>query len=182
MGLRGSMGDRRVSYAAKALIRLAVKATSLKIPFLGVLPTLLVVVAAPILFRANMPSVAANSTLKCYDGGGNYEPCPTRPNASRSQFNGRPSTHQPLSWTTTALYQQTIWPTTSLGQQQQSMNQQIGQRARPLRAAVRQGNAQHWSPAGDVWYHASSPHCGGGLRRLHLLLWGRFDTPGNAFS
>src|SRR5262249_10059250 len=72
------------------------------------------VVAAPILFRANMPSVAANSTLKCYDGGGNYEPCATRANASRSQFNGRPSTHQPLSWTTTALYQQTIWPTTSL--------------------------------------------------------------------
>src|SRR5262249_56391054 len=78
MGLRGSMGDRRVSYAAKALIPLAAKATSLKIPFLGVLPTLLVVVAAPILFRANMPSVAANSTLKCYDGGGNYEPCATR--------------------------------------------------------------------------------------------------------
>jgi hypothetical protein len=108
------MGDRRVSDAAKALIPLAAKATSFKIPFLGALPTLLVVVAAPILFRANMPSVAANSTLKCYDGGGNYEPCATRASASRSQLNGRPSTHQSLNWTATALYQQTIWPTAAL--------------------------------------------------------------------
>src|SRR5262249_23510440 len=114
MGLGGSMGDRRVSDAAKTLIPLAARAASFKIPFLGALPTLLVVVAAPILFRANMPSVTANSTLKCYDGGGNYEPCATRANASRSQFNGRSSIQQPLSWTTTALYQQTIWPATAL--------------------------------------------------------------------
>jgi hypothetical protein len=68
------------------------------------------------------------------------------------------------------------------GQQQQSMNQQIGQQAQPPSAAVRQENAQQWSPAGNVWYPASSPPCGGGLRRLHLLRWGRFDTLGNAFS
>ena len=122
MGFGGSMGGRRVrghvSDAAKTLIPLAGKATSypyLKIPFLGAFATLLVVVAAPILFRANMPSVAANSTLKCYDSAGNYEPCTTRASASRLEFNGRTTgAHQPPSWTTTALYQQTIWPTTVL--------------------------------------------------------------------
>jgi hypothetical protein len=115
------MGGRRVSRpvsdAAKTLIPLAGGATSyphLKIPSLGAFATLLVVVAAPILFRANMPSVAANSTLKCYDSAGNYEPCTTRDSASRSQFNGRTTgAYQSPSWTTTALYQQTIWPTTA---------------------------------------------------------------------
>jgi hypothetical protein len=122
LGFGGSMGGwrvrRPVSGAAKTLIPLAAKATScphFKIPFLVVFATLLVVLAAPILFRANIPSVTADSTLKCYDSAGNYEPCATRASASRSQFNGRTTrTQQPPSWTTTALYQQTIWPTTAL--------------------------------------------------------------------
>ena len=88
-----------------------------KILFLGAFASLLVVVAVPILFRADMQSVAANRTLNCYDSAGNYEPCVTRANASPSQFIGRTTgAHQPASWTTTALYQQAIWRTNAVDQ------------------------------------------------------------------
>jgi len=107
---------RPVSGAAKTLIPLAAKATScphFKIPFLGAFTILLVVVAIPILLRAKLPSVTADSTLKCYDSAGNYESCATPASASPLQFNGRTTdTYQPPSWTATALYQQTIWPAT----------------------------------------------------------------------
>lgn len=84
---------------------------------LGVFAPLLVVVAVPILFRADMPSVATNSTLNCYDSAGNYEACVTPAGASPSQFNDRTTGAQQLaSWTTTALYQQAIWPTTTVDQ------------------------------------------------------------------
>jgi hypothetical protein len=83
-----------------------------KILFLAAFASLLVAVAVPLLFRADMQSVAANRTLNCYDGAGNYEPCVTRTSASPSQFNGGiTGAHQPASWTITALYQQAIWPT-----------------------------------------------------------------------
>jgi hypothetical protein len=88
-----------------------------KILFLGAFASSLVVVAVPILFRADMQSVTANRTLNCYDSAGNYEPCVTRASASPSQFNGRTTgAHQPASWTTTALYQQAIWPTNAVDQ------------------------------------------------------------------
>jgi len=80
------MGGRRVgrlvSDAAKPIITLAAKAANSiphrKILFLGAFAPLLVGIAGPILFRANMPSLTANGTLNCYDSDGNYEPCITR--------------------------------------------------------------------------------------------------------
>jgi hypothetical protein len=125
IGFGGSMSGRRmrrfVSDTAKPIIPLAAKATNSvphgKILFLGAFAPLLVGVAVPILFRADMPSVAANSTLNCYDRDGNYETCVTRTSASPSRFNGRTTdAHQAPSWTTTALYQQSIWLTTTVDQ------------------------------------------------------------------
>jgi len=114
-------GRRFVSYAAKPIITLAAKTRNSiphgKILLLGAFAPLLVGIAVPILFRADVPSVTANSTLNCYDSDGNYEPCVTRAGASPSRFNSRTTgTHQPPSWTTTALYQQAIWSTTTFDQ------------------------------------------------------------------
>jgi hypothetical protein len=68
------------------------------------------VAAVSILFRADVLSVTANSTLNCYDSAGNYESCATGTSASPSRFNGRTSGPlQPASWTATALYQQATW-------------------------------------------------------------------------
>jgi hypothetical protein len=75
IGFGGSMSGRRVrrpvSDTAKPIILLAANATNSvrhsKILFLGAFAPLLLVVAVPILFRADIPSVAANSTLNCYD-------------------------------------------------------------------------------------------------------------------
>jgi hypothetical protein len=107
-------GRRFVSYVAKPIITLAAKMRNPhgKILLLGAF--LLVGIAVPILFRADVPSVTANGTLNCYGSDGNYEPCVTRAGASPSRLNGRTTgTHQPPSWTTTALYQQAIWSTTT---------------------------------------------------------------------
>ncbi len=88
-----------------------------KIGFLGAFAPLLMVVAVPILFQTDMPPVASNSTLNCYDSAGNYQSCGTPDGASPSQFNGRTTVaHQLASWTTTALYQQAIWSTTVVDQ------------------------------------------------------------------
>lgn len=87
-----------------------------KTPFLGLFAPLLVVTALP-LFRTDIPLVAANSTLNCYDRAGNYESCETPAGAPPSQFNGRPTgAHQLASWTTAALYQQAVWPITAVDQ------------------------------------------------------------------
>jgi len=64
----GSMSGRRfVSYAAKPIITLAAKTRNSiphgKILLLGAFAPLLVGIAVPILFRADVPSVTANSTL-----------------------------------------------------------------------------------------------------------------------
>jgi hypothetical protein len=112
---------RLVSDTAETVIPLVANATSSvprsKILFLGAFAPLLVAVAVPTLFLADMPSVATNSTLNCYDSAGNYEPCGTQANASPSQINGRTTgIHEQASWTTTALYQQAIWATTAVDQ------------------------------------------------------------------
>jgi hypothetical protein len=87
-----------------------------KTTFLGLFAPLLVAIAFP-LFRTDMPSVAANSTLNCYDRAGNYESCETPAGAPPSQFNGRPTEARQLaSWTTAALYQQAMWSITAVGQ------------------------------------------------------------------
>lgn len=87
------MSGRRVRHPAGAetLISLTAKTSSGRHFKIGALATLLAVAAVPVLFRADMPSVAANSTLKCYDSAGNFEPCGTEGNAPRSQLTGRKS-------------------------------------------------------------------------------------------
>jgi hypothetical protein len=87
-----------------------------KILLLGAFAALLVVVAVPILFRVDVPAVAANSTLRCYDSAGNAEPCVTRASASSSQLDGQTTEAQPASWTTTALYQQVSLATSAVDQ------------------------------------------------------------------
>ena len=77
------MSDRRVrrpvSDAAETVISFAINATNSvphsKILLLGAFAALLVVVAVPILSRADMPP---NRTLKCYDSAGQYQPCVAR--------------------------------------------------------------------------------------------------------
>lgn len=117
------MRDRRlkrpVSDAARTVMSLATNATYsdphsklrllgtfAALLFLGAFAALLVVIAVPMLSRADMPPMPVNSTLKCYDSVGQYEPCVTRASASRLGLNGRTTgTDQLASWTTTALYQ-----------------------------------------------------------------------------
>ncbi len=115
----GSMGGRRVrrpvSDPAETAILLAANAANSvphsKIVRLGPFAALFVFVAVPI----DMPSVAANSTLKCYDSLGNYEPCVTQAGAAPSRSNGRTAgAHQPASWTAAAPYQQASWATTAV--------------------------------------------------------------------
>ena len=124
-GFGGSMSCRQLRHpvldAINSIITLAANATNLvpnsKILFLGAFAPILVIAALPILFRADTPTVQTSSTLSCYDGAGNYEPCVTRANMSPSQFNSRTiELHQSVSWTTTALYQQAIWPTNAIDQ------------------------------------------------------------------
>jgi len=86
-----------------------------KILLLGALVSL--VAAAPILFRGNVPSVAAKGTLNCYDSAGNYQPCETRASAAPPPVSPRTIGYdQPASWIKSALYQQGIWPTTVVEQ------------------------------------------------------------------
>ena len=113
------MRGRRVRHPARAetLIPLAAWMTSGRYFKIGAFATLLAVLAVPALYPADMRSVAANSTLKCYDSAGNYEPCATEGYASRSQLNGRTiGAYQPPSWTTIALYQQAVLPTMAVDQ------------------------------------------------------------------
>ena len=64
----------------------------------------------PLLFHADRPSVAANSTLKCYDSAGNNEPCVARASASAAASSGRTTqAYRSPSWITTALYQESSW-------------------------------------------------------------------------
>lgn len=74
-----------------------------------------IVVAIPLLFEAGTPPVAADGTLKCYDGAGNHQPCVTQASAPPPRLN-RPAIGplRPPSWTMTALYQQSNWMTAAL--------------------------------------------------------------------
>jgi hypothetical protein len=78
----------------------------------GAFAGLAAVAAVPIFIRADMPSVGANATLRCYDRAGNYQPCPARASASLLRFDGPPAgTYQPASWATAALHQRENSPT-----------------------------------------------------------------------
>ena len=84
-----------------------------KILPLGAFAALLTVAAVLILL---MPSGAGNSTLKCYDRAGNYEPCVTRAGASPARSDGvTAQIHRPPGWIKAALYEPSwekpIWET-----------------------------------------------------------------------
>lgn len=113
---------RRVAAVAETVMAFATKATRSvaphKILILAALAALLPVAAVPtLLYRADRTSVAANSTLKCYDSVGNYEPCAARARASAARLDGRTTgSDQPPSWITTALYQEANWPANAVDQ------------------------------------------------------------------
>ena len=107
---------RLVSGAAEIVILLAASAKNIvprgKILLSGAFAALVFVVAVPMLFEAGTPPVAADGTLKCYDGAGNHQPCVTRASAPAPRLN-RPAIGaiRPPSWTTVALYEQSSWTT-----------------------------------------------------------------------
>lgn len=74
-----------------------------KILPLGAFAALLMAAATLILL---MPSGAGNSTLRCYDSAGNYEPCGTQASASAARADRRTAQlHRTPSWIVAALYQ-----------------------------------------------------------------------------
>lgn len=132
--MSGRRARRPVSDAAESVIQFAAKAANStprsKILLLGAFAALSVIVAVPILFRADTPSVAADSTLKCYDSAGNYQPCPTRAIAAPSRFDGRTTwTIRPPTWTTTALYQESSWATPAVDQPANSPSAPVARRS-----------------------------------------------------
>jgi hypothetical protein len=153
------MSGQRVRLAvlesAETAIRFAANATSAiwhsKFLLLGALAALLVLAAVPILSRADMPSVAANGTLTCYDsagmpilcrgdrlpvaanralkcnsGAGNSQPCLTRASASPSRAI---TAHQPADGPTTAPFQQASSTPTAPYQQASDPYQQASETA-----------------------------------------------------
>jgi hypothetical protein len=106
---------RPVSVAAETVIPVGANATNSvprkRILFVGafaallVVAALVVVVAFPVMSRTDVPP---NSTLKCYDNEGKYQPCLAAASASPSRLTGR-TTAELASWTTTALYQVALY-------------------------------------------------------------------------
>jgi hypothetical protein len=108
---------RPVSVAAETVIPVVANPTNplprRKILFLGAFAALIVVaalvgiVAFPIMSQTD---ASPNSTLKCYDNEGKYQPCLARASAppSPSRLTGRTTTEL-ASWTTTALYQAALY-------------------------------------------------------------------------
>jgi hypothetical protein len=132
--MSGRQARRLVSDTAESLIQFAASAAILaprgKILLLGAFAALPVILAVPILFQTDMPPVAADSTLKCYDSAGNYEPCLTRASAGPSRFNVRTaSTLRPPAWTTTALYQESSWATPAVDQPANSTSAPVARRS-----------------------------------------------------
>jgi hypothetical protein len=100
------------------------------IPLLGAFAALPVIVAIPILFQTDTPPVAADSTLKCYDSAGNYQPCLTQASAAPSRFSGQTTwTLRPPTWTTAALYQESSWATTAIDQPANSTSAPVARRS-----------------------------------------------------
>jgi len=179
---------RPVSDMAKPIMLIAVNSTNSishsKIRFLGASALLVAVAAVPISFRADRPSVKANSTLNCYDSAGNYEPCAMPASVSPPQFNeGTTEAHRPARWTTTALYQQAIWSTTVVDQPAIWTTSTVDH---PANSTTSTSAARRSRTAGKhpAICGRRPPCCGGGLRILHLLLqpWGKLAPQGSTSS
>ena len=132
--MSGRRARRPVLDTAESVIQFAANAANSiprsKILLLGTFAALPVIVAVPMLFQADMPPAAADSTLKCYDNAGNYQPCLTRASAAPSRFDGRTTwTIRPPTWTTTALYQEASWATTAVDQPVNSTSAPVARRS-----------------------------------------------------
>jgi hypothetical protein len=149
------------AYATKSLLRS-------KILLSGAFATLLLLVAVPILFEADMPPVAADGTLKCYDGAGNHEPCVTQANAPPSRST-EPTTAavRPPSWMTAALFQQSSWAAIA-ADRQSSWATTDGERQESL--ATSEGDRQETAATteGDQPANSTSAPVG-----RHSYRWGR---------
>jgi hypothetical protein len=115
--MAGRRGSRPGSETADTVIRFAAVSHG-KILRLTAFVALLLVVALPLLFWDDMPSVAANSTLKCHDTLGNDIPCVTQASASpsRSTTGRATETRQPAGRTATAPYQPASWAAAAVDQ------------------------------------------------------------------
>lgn len=111
--------NRPVSDRTETIIAFAANAAN-SIPYSKILLAFaasLAVVAVPILFRVGTPSVAANSTLKCYDSDWKNEPCVAGASAFPSRLADQPTgLHQPASWAITALNDQESLATPAVDQ------------------------------------------------------------------
>lgn len=114
--MNGRRVRRLVSGTAESVMMIAASAAKFiprgKILLSGAFAALFFVVAVPMLFEAGTPPVAADGTLRCYDGAGNHEPCVAQTSAAPRRLN-RPAIGalRPPSWTTVALYEQSSWTT-----------------------------------------------------------------------
>jgi hypothetical protein len=112
------MGSRRVRHLVSntvGTVTLFVANATNLVPHRKILlafAAVVVIASVPMLFRADVPSVAANSTLKCYDSAWKYEPCAARASVSPSRFADRTIGVQlPASLTVTALNEEERWTT-----------------------------------------------------------------------
>jgi hypothetical protein len=145
-----------VSETADAIIRFAAQATTRvrhsKTLLSGGIAALFVLAAIPLLLQPDQPSVAANSTLKCYDNAGNVEPCGTRAAAPAPRIRERTAEAHPLaSWIGTALYRPQAWQTAEVAQE-------------PGQEANLQANPAPARRAAAPRKHLASPVC-----RRHLV-------------
>jgi hypothetical protein len=171
--MSGQRVRRPVSDWAGSIILFAASATKLlsrgKVLLPGAFAALLAVVAVPILFEADMPSVAADGTLKCYDSSGNHEPCVAQASASPSRFSAEiAAVLRPPSWTTTALLQQSDWTTPAVDQPANWTTAAADQPANETTTAVDQPANGTSEPVGRRSFQSARRHAMAICRR-HLI-------------
>lgn len=139
-----------------------------KILVSGASAALLFVVAVPMLFEAGAPPVAADGTLRCYDGAGNHQPCVTHASAPPARLN-RPAIGalRPPSWTTVALYEQSSWTTAALDPPSSWATPAVDQQSVATTAAVDQPENSASAPVarrGRWGKHSAAAAC-----KRHLI-------------
>jgi hypothetical protein len=194
--MSGQRGRRPVLDSAGTVIAFVANATNSvlrsKMLLLGALAALFAVAAIPILSRADMPTVAANSTLKCYDSAGtpilcradmlsvaanntlkcydsvgNHEPCVARPSASSSRM---ARTYQPATLATTVPNEQASQATTAPYQQASAATTPPYQQASWATTAV--VLPANWTSSTPAPKHISTPG-----KRRGLSVCGRHLIP-----
>jgi hypothetical protein len=118
--VRGLVSD--AAKGAIAFVAHAIKfASAGKIAPVGAFVGLIALLAVPLLYQAYVPSLTADSTLKCYDSAGNVAPCTTLASASPSRSNVREAEFdRTAAWTAAAFYQRARSPKPVFDQDQQA--------------------------------------------------------------